>query len=133
VTDNTQVGPPGCADTLVNVLERVTYKPGWEMSVDHVERRGEHLDGGEGLTLSIRFPCEDSTRPGETTKLNHLFVVPPAEYSRETWERWLLDCLIEVETHEAMEFFKVDGWAPFFPPHGPRNGSSPYTIARRAK
>jgi hypothetical protein len=132
MTDNTQVGPPGCADVLYEVLAGVTYKPGWELSVDHVRRTGEHLAGGEGLTLSIRFPCEDSTKPGEMTKLNHLFVVPPAEYSRETWERWLLECLIQVEIHEAMEFFQVDGTAPFFPPHGYANGASPYTIQRRS-
>lgn len=129
--DNVQKGPPGCASTLADVVRGVTYKPGWSVTLEHMERHGEHLAGGEGLTLRIRFACEDSTRPGQMASLDHLFAVPPAAYSRETWERYVLDCLVQVETHEAMEFFKVNGHAPFFPPHGAANGFCPYTIARR--
>lgn len=129
--DNTQTGPPGSADLLQDVVSRATYKPGWAISLEHMGRGGEHLAGGEGLTLRVRFSCEDSTRPGASTQLDHLFAVPPASYNRETWERFVLNCLILVETHEAMEFFKVDGRAPFFPAHGTANGFNPYTIQHR--
>lgn len=129
--NNVQKGPPDSAYLLKDVVERATYKPGWRISLQEMERTGEHLAGGEGLTLRIQFSSEDSTRPGQATQLDHLFAVPPASYNRETWERWVLDCLIQMETHEAMEFFKIEGRAPFFPAHGTANGFNPYTIARR--
>lgn len=132
--DNRQVGPPGCADVLVEVLERVTYKPEWFFTLYDGEREYEHLAGGSGLTLCISTMQPDSRNPGgERVGLAHYFVVPPAAYSAETWERWLLECIIQIEAHEAMEFFKVDGFAPFFPPHGTANGAPPYWIERRER
>lgn len=128
---NEQKGPDGSADLLREVVSQITYKPGWTLELRDMYRHGEHLGGGEGLTLSVRLECESSVDPGEKVGLHHLFAVPPAAYNRQTWERWVLDCLIQVETHEAMEFFKVDGRAPFFPAHGFANGYSPYTITRR--
>lgn len=129
--ENVQAGPPDSGDVLAEVVASVTYKPGWTLALAHMERLGEHLAGGSGLTLRVQFRCEDSTRPGATTSLDHLFAVPPAAYNRETWERWVLDCLIQVETHEAMEWFKVNDHAPFFPAHGAGNGFNPYAIQRR--
>lgn len=129
--DNAQKGPPGCGDLLADVVQTITYKPGWQITVGHMQRTGEHLAGGEGLTLRVTFTSDDSTGTQGSVALDHLFVVPPAAYNRETWERFVLDCLIQMETHEAMEWFKVDGHAPFFPPHGTANGSNPYTIVRR--
>jgi hypothetical protein len=38
---------------------------------------------------------------------------------------------VQMETHEAMEWFKVDGRAVFFPAHGTANGHNPYIISRR--
>ncbi len=128
---NTQRGPD--ADLLADVVARVTYKPGWTIRLQDIERDREHLAGGAGLTLIVDLAKQDSTDPANTVGLTHFFAVPPAEYDRETWERWVLDCLLLMEQHEACEFFKVDGWAPYFPPHGDRCGRSPYTIERRAR
>lgn len=130
---NAQKGPDGSADLLERIVGEVSYKPGWKFELRDMYRHGEHLGGGEGLTLSIRLEQEDSTKPGETVGLHHLFAVPPAAYCRETWERWILDCIIQVETHEATEFFKVNGYAPYFPEHGFANGYSPYEIRRRSR
>lgn len=115
---------------LIDVVRSITYKPGWTITIEHMTRRYEHLAGGEGMTLRIEFRNQDSTNPGNEVGLDHYFAVPPAMYDRETWERWVFDRIVEMETHEAMEFFHVDGWAPFFPPHGDMNGRSPYTIER---
>ncbi len=131
--ENVQYGPPGSGELLVDVVAHITYKPGWEITVTHQDVTGEHLGGGSGLYLGVGWTAEDSTGSGGIGHPYHVFAVPPAAYNRETWERWVLDCLIECETHEAIEFFKVDGWAPFFPPHGMQNGTSPYTINRRAR
>ncbi len=131
--DNTQAGPAGSADLLADVVSRVTYKPGWSIRLAEIAREREHLAGGAGLTLIVNFAAQSSTRPDQVAGLEHFFAVPPAEYDRQTWERWVLDCLLAMEQHEACEFFKVDGWAPYFPPHGDRCGKSPYTIERRAR
>lgn len=134
MTDNFQVGPPGCGDMIEDVVNHITYKPGIKIRLENGWRPYEHLAGGSGLTLVIEIDhITDSTDPSRTVGLTHYFVVPPATYDRETWERWVLDRLVEFETHECMEHFKVDGWAPFFPPHGDQNGQNPYTIARRQR
>ena len=129
--ENVQVGPPGSAEALVDAVEHIEYKPGWLITVEYMARGGEHLAGGEGLTLRVRFTCEDSTGVGGLQPLDHLFAVPPASYTRETWERFVFDCVTQVEVHEAMEWFKVDGRAVFFPAHGTANGHNPYTVQRR--
>ena len=128
---NHQHGPDGSADLLINVVSRITYKPGWIITLFDGPRTHEHLAGGSGLTLRVQFMAVNSTDPNELVNLDHYFAVPPAAYDRETWERWVLDCLIQMETHECLEMFKVDGFAPYFPPHGDQNGRSPYTIQRR--
>jgi hypothetical protein len=132
--ENVQIGPPGSADTIVEVVASIAYKPGWKLRIENGPRKFEHLAGGSGMTLVVENDTvPDSRDPKSTVGLSHFFIVPPAYYDRETWERWVLDCIIQVESHEAMEFFKVDGWAPYFPPHGDGNGQNPYTIRRRPR
>lgn len=133
MSDNTQIGPAGSSELIKEVVKSITYKPGWTIECEHMVRQFEHLAGGEGLTLRIQFRAVDSTDPTREVGLDHYFAVPPAMYDRETWERWVFDCIAQMEIHEAMEMFKVDGWAPFFPPHGNMNGRSPYTIERRKR
>ena len=124
--DNHQQGPPGSGDALADVVARVSYKPGWCVWLKDMERDTEHLAGSEGLTLCIAATVQDSTSD-DTTTVEHWFAVPPAEYDAETWQRWVLDQVLLVEQHEALEFFRVDGAAPYFPAHG--QGRNPYTIA----
>lgn len=131
--ENVQRGPAGCGDMIADVVSHVSYKPGWTMRLEDIDRVHEHLAGGAGLTLIVDVAKEDSTTPSKIVGLTHYFIIPPADYDRETWERWVLGCLLLVEQHEALEFFKVDGWAPYFPPHGDRCGKSPYTVERRAR
>lgn len=51
---------------------------------------------------------------------------PPATYDQRSWRRWLFDRILDVEKHEAMEFFQVAGRRPYAPSHGP--GNDPYMI-----
>lgn len=130
--DNAQYGPPGSADLLEEVVKHVSYKPGWWFSLEYRARNGEHLAGGGGLTLTVGADLPDSTNNGATsTGVGHFFAVPPAAYNQETWERWVLDCILQVELHEALEWFHIDDQVPFFPAHGDGNGNSPYAINRR--
>lgn len=132
---NEQHGPPHAADALAAVVSSVTYKPGWRLWLADMDRPTEHYAGSSGLTLCIAADVPDSTkvdgdwipRDGRTN-VEHWFHIPPVSWKRPAWERWVLDCLLLVERHEAMEFFRVDGEAVFFPAHG--SGANPYEIAR---
>lgn len=108
-------------EEIVNGLE---YRPGWKFYLSDVDRH----QGSEGLTLQILSRGYDTYHPdrGETYQVWHYFPVPPAAFNRESWLRWVLDRLIDVETHEACEFMVVDGKRPFAPNHGP--GWDPYVV-----
>ena len=122
---NQQQGPD--ATTLAEVVSTITYKPGWSLWLTDMERPTEHLAGSHGLTLCIAAHVENSYRP-EPTRVEHWFAVPPAAYDRETWERWVLDQILLVEQHEALEFFRVDDELVYAPAHGPMR--NPYEIRR---
>jgi hypothetical protein len=77
--------------------------------------------------VGITTLTEDAYCPeGLHRRVHHYFPVPAATYDLRSWRRWLLDCFIKVETHEACEFFQIGGERPFAPNHGP--GRDPYTI-----
>jgi hypothetical protein len=115
-----QHGPSDALEALRSVVAQVAYKDGWRLWVEYKARPTEHYAGSEGDTLCIHADgVPDSTRPGETTMIEHWIAVPPTSWERAAWERWVLDQLVLVETHEAMEFYAVDGHKPFFPAHGP--------------
>lgn len=117
---------------LEKLVHQLNYRPGWHFYLKQ-EDRGQ---GSAGLTFEVLSLGYDTYHPdrGETYSVIHFFPVPPASYNAASWKRWLLDRLIEVETHEACEFLrfveidpenpKVE--RPFAPNHGP--GWDPYAI-----
>lgn len=123
---NEQHGPAHAAEALAQVVSEVTYKDGWAVGLAYIDRPTEHYAGSQGLTLIIAASVPNSVRPGETTQVEHWMAVPPTSWGRASWVRWVLDQLILVETHEAMEFYSVAGRKPYFPSHGP--GHDPYAI-----
>jgi hypothetical protein len=124
--NNTQRGPEHAAQALAEVIPTITYKDGWSISLDYIQRPTEHYAGSEGLTLRIHAIVPNSVRPGETTYVEHWMHVPPTSWMHDEWVRWILDMILQVETHEALEFYRVNGLAPYFPSHGP--GKNPYAI-----
>jgi hypothetical protein len=109
---------------LADIVETMRYRPGWVFRLKDIDRG----QGSEGLTfivISQGFDTYNIDR-GETYRVQHFFPVPPASYGRQSWERWVLDRLIEVETHEACEFFVVGDKRPFPPVHAP--GWDPYAV-----
>lgn len=118
---------------LANLVERVTYRPGWRFFLDDVDRDKDPQGNviGKGLTLVIRTLGLNSYRPsaGEHYAVHHYFIVPAATYDERAWQRWLFDQVALVELHEAMEFFKIDSHRPYAPNHGP--GRNPYTVHER--
>lgn len=119
---NRQVGPDAATDVLADVVRRITYKPGWKLELQEIDRE----QGSQGLTLCISAEVPDATRPGETVGFLHLMPVFPAAFNERAWTRWVMEQLLLVERHEALEFFKLDGEAIYFPAHGP--GDDPYTV-----
>jgi hypothetical protein len=118
---------------LHSLVERATYRPGWTFWLADIDRDKDPQGGvaGGGLTLCITTKGYNTYKPseGETYRVNHYFIVPAATYDERAWLRWLFDQILLVETHEAMEFFKIDKHRPYAPNHGP--GRNPYTVLER--
>jgi hypothetical protein len=130
-TENIQVAP--YPHKLADLVSRCSYRAheGWVLDLVEDAQRDKDADGtviGHGLTLSVLTKGFDSYRPenGATYRVYHYFIVPAATYNRASWQRWLFDQLLKVETHECMEHFIIDGERPMAPLHGP--GDNPYSV-----
>jgi hypothetical protein len=88
-----------------DLVEHCTYRPHWSVALRELDRG----QGCTGLTVVITVMGPDSYPPHDPMSVAHLFPVPAAAYNRASWCRWLFDCLLLVERHEAMEFFEVAG------------------------
>lgn len=121
VKRNTQTAPwPADLEKLVAGCK---YRPGWRVMLDD-EDRGNGNCGG--LTLTIWAKVPDTYNTDRIITIRHLFIVPAATYDYQSWRRWLLDRFLDVEKHECMESFQIDGVRPYAPNHGP--GNDPYII-----
>jgi hypothetical protein len=111
-------------DELDDLVKNMNYRPGWKFELEHMDRG----QGSEGLTFKILSLGYDSYHPdrGETYRVWHYMLVPPAAFDRRAWQRWILEQLLLVEQHEACEFFQIGDKRPFAPNHGP--GRDPYTV-----
>jgi hypothetical protein len=112
-------------DALATLVDACTYRPGWRVELITCDRGQESV----GLTLIITTDTVNSYDHRQPVNVRHLFIVPAAAYDERSWRRWLFDRFVDVETHEAMEFFTIDGEKPFAPDHKP--GRDPYTIVER--
>jgi hypothetical protein len=117
-----QTGPAESLAILRELVTGLSYKPGWVFELRDVDRG----QGCSGTTLLISATVPDSWNPQESVGFLHLMPVPAAAYNRRSWTRWLFRQILDVETHEALEFFKVDGEPPYFPSHAP--GWHPYDL-----
>jgi hypothetical protein len=127
----TQIAP--YPQALASLVDRLTYRPGWRFWLGELDRDKDGAGKviGAGLTLDIITLGYNTYKPsdGETYRVHHYFIVPAATYDERAWLRWLFDQVLLIETHEAMEFFKVGKRRPFAPNHGP--GRNPYTVLER--
>jgi len=108
--------------TLVKLVDQLRYKDGWEFDLADIDRG----QGSEGLTLRIYIDPPDAYHPGRRRRVVHYFIVPAAAYDMRSWRRWLLDRILDIEAHEACEFFQIGADHPYGPSHGP--GNDPYLI-----
>lgn len=115
-----QVAPD--PEVLTSLVQRLTYRRGWRFSLVDMDRG----QGSGGLTFVATGLYPDTYDPDTEIRVRHLFPVPPAAYDERSWRRWIFERLLEVERHEAAEFFAVDGSRPYAPHHGP--GNDPYIV-----
>lgn len=110
-------------DILATLVENLIYRAGFTFWLADDYDRGQ---GSVGLTLFIAIDLPDAYHPQRNRGVSHLFPVPPAAYDMRSWRRWLFDRIGDVELHERMECFIINGEHPYGPSHGP--GNDPYMI-----
>lgn len=108
---------------LQSVIDVVKYKPGWSFNVMGF--------AGSARGLNVRIETINSIT-GEQAILGHQFSIPRNAHlwTREQCEEWVLRRILDVETHEACEFFRIEDQRPYFPGHGPE-ATSLYKVIRR--
>lgn len=100
-------------DSVRSFLRSVTYKDGWEFEV-----YGNPFDG---MYIQIRATVPNAyyIKGGESPETVQLRINSPiptvALESHRHLGDWILWRIIRVETHEAMEFFKVGGYMIYDP------------------
>jgi hypothetical protein len=113
-------------EKLRALVSQLKYKDGWRFYLNQISPSGAYL--------LIDVATQNSLRPGLTINICHHLAIPDiafAELDEGRWERWLLDQIIKVETHEACEFFEINGERPYFPDHSALG--NPYRIERKGE
>lgn len=98
---------------------RLSYKPGWSFKIA----------GPGNQYLCIFSITPDSGQPERTRCTQHQFRLPDPPLNDREFARWVLDRLLQCEQHETCEFFRIDGFAPFYPNH--QDEGSPYDLVER--
>jgi len=118
--------------TLQDLVDSLVYRPGWEFRLARLDRG----QGSIGLTLVITTLGYDAYHAdrGETYRVNHYMLVPPAAYNQPSWRMWLFEQVLLVEKHEAMEFFAFMSEEKLTRPYAPNHGFGwdPYLITEVA-
>lgn len=104
--------------SAVELLNRVVYKPGWEIeAIDHTDRFES------AVKVCIRYPAQASERIEaadgypRTIQARMSCVMLVGGMDDTALYRALLAKIIEIEVHESREFLRVlpTYWAPFHP------------------
>lgn len=108
---------------LASLVDTASCKPGWSFQLTTVDRDDKTC---HGLTLIIYVLGPNSEDATKIIHVSHWFPVPPATYDKREWCRWLFERCMDVERHETMEFFKIDGVRAFPPNH--KRGRNPFLL-----
>lgn len=119
-------------EELDDIIKNMAYRPGWTFDLKDIERDPEDTHGAAagGLTFIVFTDVMDAYHPQMHRRVYHYIPVPAATFNRAAWERWVFDRLVEIETHEAAEYYQVEDRRPMAPTHGP--GDNPYTVVQYA-
>src|SRR5438309_1778446 len=117
--------PPGAPtlDELRVALAAVTYKPNFQMEVEETEL------GGLLLRAQVYHPdaYTDSISPPLIRLTNRTITTWP--YDLEIFMLQVRDAIVEMECHEADEWFRVNG-VRVANPHPKDAGANKYTMMR---
>lgn len=95
-------------EALYFVKERITYKRGYALDL---------VDHGWAAVLRVSFMAEDATgeRPGAIPIISNTTL--PLENFRDVQDlmHYIRRAIRDMELHEADEWLKLDGHAPFYP------------------
>lgn len=105
-------------ESAIRLVNQLIYKPDWEIvATDHVRR----FEGT--ISIRITIPTYQSERRDAPTYGNA--IRPYADFAILAGDceddvslyRKVLECIMDVELHEAREFLRVQPtkWAPFHP------------------
>lgn len=93
---------------LANVLDTVTYRAGWSLSV-------REIDPYQGPFFTILATVPNAYQPEQTVDLAIHSPIPPMP-DPAAFLAWLAWRLSRVELHECLEWFQVAG-KPWRDPH----------------
>ena len=89
-------------EPLQRLLNGFTYRPDWSFVI-------------ENGVLVVRALVIDTDNTGKIIPLQFGIGLPSRVRPGFDWTRWLFDQIMEVERHEAQEFFKINGIKVFDP------------------
>ena len=95
-------------DELNTALTSATYKPGYRLVVRDVPHQGPYL--------TVRVFAPDANHRDEGPIELHIHSPIPPMRSRMEFYDWIVWRLSVIETHEVLEWFRVDG-QPWYDPH----------------
>jgi hypothetical protein len=101
---------PGAPPGLRQLLDELTYKPGWHFTLIPAEFARDVL--GWELVISAWVP--DIPGPG-MRRVRHPFPVPGYEMEPVAWQFWLLGRIDAAEHWETCAWFAVGQGRPFDP------------------
>lgn len=93
-------------EPLKAILRAFTYRPDWSFEIVY----------GAIDTLVIQGRVIDTDDFSKVILLNFSASLPEAVRPDFDWTCWLFDRIMEVERHEAQEFFKING-VKVYDPH----------------
>lgn len=104
----------------VEFFKHFTYKPNWEFRPTRVDRLTDpYLYGAFHLEVIVN--TKDVGNPNHDIKLRLGEVMAEsmlATMDGEQFLKWIRSIIMNIEDHEAREWFRVDGNAPFDPHKG---------------
>lgn len=105
------------------LVERITYKPRWEIAVSRTRNLGDHIGRYDipAVWISVKLPAMDVHRPNREITLQNqkCFWEDTLESmtDKDIIKHCICNVLLDTERHELDEWFKFDGIQIFDPHH----------------
>lgn len=113
-------------EDLEAIVASLRSRPGERYELYHCIRDTEDQGRGVagGLTFNVYVTHTNTYHEEEQRTTRFLFPVPPTTWNAQSWKRWVLDRLMDIDRHERMEFTWFGDEHTFEPLHGP--GDNPH-------